>query len=75
MEYVDQTKNLLVLPELAGNNPTSLSPLQELLAAQMHSLQTIWWTVWFLTLSYLLGKHLLPPIFRTLRNQFNAVDE
>jgi hypothetical protein len=48
------TNNLLVLKELAGNAPTSLDPLQQLLAPHVHELIYFWVAVWSVTAIVLL---------------------
>jgi hypothetical protein len=47
-------QNLLVLKELAGNDPVRLFPLQELLEPHVPAITILWWLLWCATALYLL---------------------
>jgi hypothetical protein len=48
------TPQLIVLKELEGNQPTSLDPVQTLLAPHVDALTAFWITLWCLTAIVLL---------------------
>lgn len=48
------TSTLIVLKALEGNDPTYLSPLQTFLDAHIGTLETFWWTVFFVTFGIVL---------------------
>ena len=49
---------------LEGNPPTSLNPLQKLIAPYVPLIIKFYWIVWFATLFYLLTKYFLMPLLK-----------
>ncbi len=54
---------IIALKKLAGNPPTSLSPLQVFLAEYIEYLHAFWWTAIFATMTFLLIDKIIRPLF------------
>lgn len=57
---------IITLKDLEGNDQISLSGLQNWLHPHSESIILFWWTLWILTLLFLLIKFIIKPVINNL---------
>jgi hypothetical protein len=64
MHGTSTTENIVVLKGLEGHPPASeLSSGQKLMAPFVSDVMILWWLIWITTLSYMIIRYLLVPLY------------
>ncbi len=53
---------LLILKDLQGNDPVSLTPLQQMIAPYTEHILGVLWLMWFSTLAYVSIRYVVIPL-------------
>jgi hypothetical protein len=55
--------NTIILYAYRGNDPTALTPLQEIMLPYLPVFEALLWSVWVGTLFFVITKHIIMPLF------------
>lgn len=62
----NQEKNFIVIPGLEGNDPASLTPLQQAIQPYALGFEAFYWALWGVTLLYVAGRYVVIPFFKQI---------